>query len=75
MSNPRSVYFINQLKRTPDSTGFIPCIAKEGEKGFYATDWEWNDCTLKEAEEMVAEMNEKMGYTSEEAMKIQLSTM
>lgn len=69
----RRVYFINELQR--DAQGnYIPCIAVEGETGFYLTDWEWGS-DLKFAQECADEMNEKMGISKREAMLVQLGTM
>lgn len=73
MSEPKRVYFINQLVRAADG-GYIPCIAVEGEKGFYPTDWNWGS-DLALAEKIADEKNASLGFTPKEAMLIQLSTM
>lgn len=69
----RSVYFINELKKAPDG-GYIPCIAVEGETGFYATDWNWGD-DLEKARKWADERNEIMGISQREAAQIVLGTM
>lgn len=70
---PKRVYFINELERAADN-GFIPCIAVEGESGYYKTDWNWGaDFAL--AQKICDEKNLAMGFTPREAMLIQLSTM
>lgn len=69
----RAVYFINQLVRAKDG-GYIPCIAVEGEKGFYRTDWNWGS-DLELAEKICDEKNAALGFTPQEALRIQLSTM
>jgi len=66
--NRRSVYFINELKRADDG-GYIPCIAVENVKGYYATDWNWGD-DLDLAKELCAKKNKAMGYTEIEAFLI-----
>ena len=69
----RSVYFVDVFNK--DEQGFIPCIAVEGEKGYYRTDWHW-DCTLEEAEELCKEKNANMGFTDpKEIYMIIASTM
>jgi hypothetical protein len=70
---PKRVYFINPLEKAPDG-GFIPCIAVEGESGYYKTDWNWGtDIDL--AEKIAQEKNALMGYTEKDAMRIILGTM
>jgi len=72
-SNKRMVYFIQETVRTPDG-GFIPCIAIEGESGYYPTDWDWG-MDLSVAERCAKEKNERMDINDEEAQKIILGTM
>lgn len=67
------VYFINELKRDWDG-GYIPCIAVEGETGFYPTDWNWGT-DLKLAEKFADEKNAAMGFTPKQAYLIVLGTM
>lgn len=69
----RSVYFLMQTE-TDDEGNYIPCIAVEGERGFYRTDWTWGK-DWEFANEICDEMNEKLGISKQEAMKIQLGTM
>ena len=68
----RMAYFINELQK--NEKGYIPCIAKEGEKGFYLTDYNWGP-DLAKAEKHAQDMNERMGVSKEEAFKIVVSTM
>jgi hypothetical protein len=67
------VYFINELKRDKDG-GYIPCIAVEGETGFYLTDWNWGD-DLELAQKIADEKNQALGFTPKEAFLIVLGTM
>lgn len=69
----RRVYFINELVRDKDN-GYIPCIAVEGESGYYKTDWNWGS-DLKVANEIADEKNRAMGIEPREAMLIVLGTM
>lgn len=70
---PRKVYFIMETERAEDG-GFIPCIAVEGERGFYKTDWNWGD-DKEQAQKWADERNEIMGIDRREAAKIQFQTM
>ena len=69
----RRVYFINQLERAEDG-GYIPCIAVEGESGYYRTDWNWGS-DLNIAEQIADEKNEALGFDKKTAVLIQLGTM
>lgn len=69
----RRAYFINELVRAEDG-GFIPCIAEEGEKGFWRTDWNWgSDQNL--AEQIAAQKNAAMGISEQDAIRIVFSSM
>ena len=69
----RTAYMI--LETVRDKNGeFIVCIAKEGEKGYYRTDWHWGT-DLKLAEACAEEKNAMLGLTKEDAINIILSTM
>lgn len=70
---PKKVYFIMETERAKDG-GYIPCIAVEGEKGFYRTDWNWGD-DKEQARKWCDERNEIMGITPREAAIIQFRTM
>lgn len=72
IDNRRAVYFINELRKT--ERGYQVCIAKEGESGYYLTDWFWN-CSKKEADLLCAEKNNRMGISEKEAIKIIFSSM
>jgi hypothetical protein len=73
MSNRKTVYFINELERDKDG-GYIPCIAIEGETGYYKTDWNWGT-DLALANQIANEKNAALGFTSREAALIQIGTM
>jgi len=73
MSNRKAVYFINELEKDKDG-GFIPCIAVEGETGYYKTDWNWGT-DLGLANQIADEKNTALGFTQREAALIQLGTM
>lgn len=68
-----SVYFINELERAEDG-GYIPCIAVEGEYGYYPTDWNWGT-DLELARQIADQKNEVMGFTPKEAFIIVMGTM
>lgn len=70
---PRLVYLIMETETTEDGQ-FIPCIAKEGEKGFYRTDWAWGK-DKEQAQRLCDERNQEMGIDRREAAKIQFRTM
>ncbi len=73
MTDRKAVYFINELVRDKDG-GYIPCIAVEGETGYYKTDWNWgSDITL--ANQIADEKNIALGFTPKEACLIVLGTM
>jgi len=69
----QTCYFIMETE-TDEQGNYIPCIAKEGETGFYRTDWQWGK-DLELARECADDMNEKMGVTKTQAMIIQLRSM
>ena len=69
----RKCYFILETETTPDGE-YIPCIAVEGESGYYKTDWRWGR-DIARAREIAEEFNAKMGITKRDATLIQLSTM
>jgi len=72
IDNRKSVYFISELRKT--GRGYQVCIAKEGELGFYLTDWYWN-CSRADAEILCEEKNKALGINKKEAMKIILMSM
>lgn len=70
---PRKVYFLQETVRDTDG-GYIPCIAVEGEKGYYRTDWNWG--TDKDlAQKICDEKNANLGITPREAILVVLGTM
>ena len=73
MADRKAVYFINELERDEDG-GYIPCIAVEGETGYYKTNWNWGiDVDL--ANQIADEKNAVLGFTPKEACIILLGTM
>lgn len=72
-TNQRMVYFIQETVKNPEG-GFIPCIAIEGESGYYPTDWDWGT-DLELAESCAKFKNDRMGIDDKEAAKIILETM
>ena len=73
MSEPRRVYFIQETVKT-EAGEYIPCIAVEGEKGFYRTDWAWGK-DRKIADQFAMQKNELMGYDPKVALTVVLGTM
>jgi hypothetical protein len=73
MDNKKCVYFINELERDKDG-GYIPCIAVEGETGYYRTDWNWGS-DIELAQEIADTKNDALGFTPLEALRIVLSSM
>lgn len=71
--NRRKAYFVIDSIRSEDGN-LVPCIAIEKEPGYFRTDWEWGK-SLTDAEKYAAQMNARLGLTSEDAAKIVLSTM
>lgn len=69
----KAPYFVNQAI-TNDKGEFIPCIAVEGDTGYYKTDWTWGT-NFKHASEVAVRMNAKMGIDEREAAKIVCATM
>lgn len=53
---------------------YIPCIVKEGETGYYPTDWKWGT-NLKDAKTLADNYNEKLGLTKEESYSLVLQSM
>ena len=73
MAERKMVYFINELERAEDWR-YIPCIAVEGEKGYYRTDWNWGT-DIELANRIADEKNEALGFTPKEALLIVFGTM
>ncbi len=73
MSDKRRCYFIQHTVKD-EKGNYIPCIAIEGESGFYKTDWQWgNDYEL--ANDTAKLMNSKLGISEQDALEIVLSSM
>lgn len=63
------------LETEKDQRGeYIPCIVKEGEQGYYLTDWKWGkDKTI--AEKLADDYNTKLGLSKKEVMQLTLESM
>ncbi|VVB60566.1 Uncharacterised protein [uncultured archaeon] len=53
---------------------YVACIVKEGEKGYFTTDWRWGTDRQK-AQKQADEYNAKMGITKKEAMRLTFQSM
>ena len=71
-SEQRTVFFIQETVK--ENGQYVPCIAEEGSKGYYKTDWLWGS-DKEMADKMCDERNEKSGISKEEAMKIVARSM
>lgn len=69
----KTAYIILETVKDNDG-GYIPCIVKEGEKGYFKTDWNWGK-DIKIAEECANKKNETMGIDKTEAIKLTLQSM
>jgi len=70
---PRMAYFLLETERDKNGN-FIPCIAKEYERGYYRTSWTYGkDRDLAEA--TIQTLNMRMGISEQEAARIVASTM
>lgn len=67
------IYYVSE-SITNENGEIIPVIIKEGEKGYYKTDWLWGK-DIKIAEECAREKNEKLGLSSKEVDRIILQSM
>lgn len=53
---------------------YIPCVIKEGESGYFLTDWKWGkDRDI--ARKLADDYNTKLGIKREEAMQMTLESM
>lgn len=73
VSTKKVAYFINEMERD-ENGNYIPCIAKEGETGFWKTDWEWGS-DLEVAKNLADEANENLGLDKKDAFAIVLQSM
>jgi hypothetical protein len=73
MAEQRLAYFINESIR--DENGeLIVCIAKEGERGYYRTDWYYGK-DIERAQPLVDDLNRRLGLSADDVIQIQASTM
>jgi len=56
-----------------DNGEYIPIIVKEGETGYYPTDWTWGK-DLKEAEKLARAKNRAMGVSDADAQRLILQS-
>jgi hypothetical protein len=52
------------IETEQNKQGYIPCIIKEGIKGYFRTDWNWGK-DKKIAEQIAIERNDVMGLSTE----------
>ena len=71
--NAPKVYFVQHTVRNSQGH-FIPCIAVQGQTGYYKTDWSW-DCDFETAQFLCAEKNAQIDITPKDAAHIVLSSM
>lgn len=69
----RLAVFVQETDKATDGQ-FIPCIAVEGERGYYRTNWAWGT-DKSQADRLADEYNARLGLDPQEAMKIILSTL
>ena len=53
---------------------YIPIIVKEGEKGYYPTDWTWGK-NIDEAERFARTKNRAMGISDATAQRLVIASM
>ena len=66
-------YTINETAMS-ESGEYIPCIVKEGEGGYYLTDWTWGKDKAF-AESIAKDRNERMGLDSKAVMQLVCESM
>lgn len=69
----KCVYFIQETA-TDKNGEYIPCIARQGETGYYLTDWHWGKDRAA-AEWCCDEKNAALGISKREAIIIVLQSM
>ena len=57
-----------------DNGEFIPIIVKEGETGYYKTDWTWGK-DIDEAEKFARAKNRAMGISDATAQRLVIASM
>lgn len=65
------------LKTEENGTVVYPCIAVEGEKGYYTTNWRWRiteNVTIEDMQRILDDMNLEMGYNEKDVRDIIDST-
>ena len=67
MTNRLAYMIIDTQKDKNDE--FIPCIIKEGEAGYYPTDYHWGT-DKKIAQKCCDEINKKMGMTKRDVFEL-----
>ncbi len=73
MSTARIAFFVLQTEKAANGE-YIPCIAKEGEQGYYRTNWTWGR-DFEYAEILAKDKNKFLGLSEKDALLIILSTM
>jgi hypothetical protein len=69
----RMAYLILEGVRAKDG-GYVPCMAREGEKGYYLTNWNYGLDKII-AEKCIDNLNRRMGLSEEDVTTIVLSSM
>jgi hypothetical protein len=69
----RMAYLILEDVRAKDG-GYVPCLAREGEKGYYLTNWNYGLDKII-AEKCIDTLNRRMGLSEEDVTTIVLSSM
>ena len=72
-SNQKFAFTILDTAKSEDGQ-YIPCIVKEGEGGYYLTDWTWGK-DKRLAVEMAKERNETMGIDEKTALRLVCESM
>lgn len=74
-NQPTAKRVVHFVQRTVKENGeFIACLAEEGTKGYYKTDWPLGT-DYDEAEKICEERNKEIGISKKDAFMIQISTM
>lgn len=72
MNGQRVAYTI--LETEYDEQGYIPCIVREGETGYYRTDWRWGH-DIAAARNAAARKNADLGLTPEDVFRLEVESM
>ena len=62
------------IETEKDEKGYIPCLVRDGDRGYFTTDWRWGS-DINIAKRLAKERNEAMGITPLETAKLILQSM